>query len=330
MIEPQVSTAIIRQGSESRTAGYMPVFGEKKAPSPAASAETFKALADGARTAQAAPAHHTAPAKAAAANAPAAEEGGILAFLKTVIDVINPLQHIPVLSTMYRHLTGDEISAPARIVGDTLYGGPIGTMVALADVTTQEATGRDVGGNVLAMLSPSHTPAKEMPVGGKTAPVQMAAADIIWDTPAETPAMPQPAVSHIDALAVEDVTHLVNSTGTTRSQEFSPQEFSPSFSLSPLKSGGTEEAGRKSPPALSYKTAAATKRAASAHSPLLAVSPALLSMQETLADNDRMSAPPGWTAQQSASADLRDKSLISARMMEGLDKYRAMKSVQSF
>ncbi len=33
------------------------------------------------------------------------------------IDVINPLQHLPIVSTLYRALTGDEISPQARAVG---------------------------------------------------------------------------------------------------------------------------------------------------------------------------------------------------------------------
>ncbi|MBT5663730.1 MAG: hypothetical protein HOJ06_00205, partial [Rhodospirillaceae bacterium] len=34
-----------------------------------------------------------------------------------VLDIINPLQHIPVVSTLYRELTGDEISPGARMAG---------------------------------------------------------------------------------------------------------------------------------------------------------------------------------------------------------------------
>ncbi|HEV7371081.1 MAG TPA: hypothetical protein VGO20_18420, partial [Arenibaculum sp.] len=43
-----------------------------------------------------------------------------------LLDVINPLQHIPVVGTIYRALTGDEISTPARVAGGTLYGGVVG------------------------------------------------------------------------------------------------------------------------------------------------------------------------------------------------------------
>lgn len=52
--------------------------------------------------------------------------------LEDVVDVINPLQHIPVVSSLYRAATGDAISSVANVVGSTLFGGPIGGAVALA------------------------------------------------------------------------------------------------------------------------------------------------------------------------------------------------------
>jgi len=44
-------------------------------------------------------------------------------FFSTLLDVINPLQHIPLVSTLYREITGDEISPSARILGGGLFGG---------------------------------------------------------------------------------------------------------------------------------------------------------------------------------------------------------------
>lgn len=58
-----------------------------------------------------------------------------------VLDVINPLQHIPILSTLYRESTGDTISAAANIAGGTLFGGPIGGGVAAASEIAQDAFG---------------------------------------------------------------------------------------------------------------------------------------------------------------------------------------------
>ena len=68
------------------------------------------------------------------------------------IDIINPLQHIPLVSTLYRNLTGDSIDPGSRIAGGTLFGGPIGAAVSFADVMIEENTGKDMGNHVLAFL----------------------------------------------------------------------------------------------------------------------------------------------------------------------------------
>lgn len=47
-----------------------------------------------------------------------------------MIDVVNPLQHIPVVSKIYQAVTGDEMGAAANIAGAALFGGPIGAGIA--------------------------------------------------------------------------------------------------------------------------------------------------------------------------------------------------------
>lgn len=69
-----------------------------------------------------------------------------------LLDIINPLQHIPIIGTLYRALTGDEISAGARVAGGTLFGGPIGAAVATVNAVLDESTGKDVGEHVLALF----------------------------------------------------------------------------------------------------------------------------------------------------------------------------------
>jgi hypothetical protein len=61
-----------------------------------------------------------------------------------LLDVINPLQHIPVVSSIYRKVTGDEITVHARIMGATLYGGPVGFVVATNLAVAEEAAGRRI------------------------------------------------------------------------------------------------------------------------------------------------------------------------------------------
>ncbi|MFQ5785008.1 MAG: hypothetical protein ACE5H8_09315 [Alphaproteobacteria bacterium] len=68
------------------------------------------------------------------------------------LDLINPLQHIPVVGSIYRAVTGDGIAPGARIFGGALYGGPIGLVGAAINAMIEETTGHDVGGLALALL----------------------------------------------------------------------------------------------------------------------------------------------------------------------------------
>lgn len=70
-----------------------------------------------------------------------------------LLDAINPLQHIPIVSTIYRAVTGDTLGNAARVVGDGIYGGVIGVIAGLVDVSVIEATGKDIGQNVMAALT---------------------------------------------------------------------------------------------------------------------------------------------------------------------------------
>jgi len=69
-----------------------------------------------------------------------------------LLDVVNPLQHIPVISTIYRRMTGDELSPAARVAGATLFVGPIGTALAVADSIVEYETGQDTGDNLYAAM----------------------------------------------------------------------------------------------------------------------------------------------------------------------------------
>ena len=68
------------------------------------------------------------------------------------IDIINPLQHIPVIGTLYREMTGDQIDPGSRIAGGTLFGGPIGAAVSLVDVAVEQSSGQDMGEHMMALF----------------------------------------------------------------------------------------------------------------------------------------------------------------------------------
>jgi len=69
------------------------------------------------------------------------------------LDIINPLQHIPVISSLYREITGDTISPHARVIGGTLFGGPSGLVTAVVNTIYSEVAGEDIGETVIAMFT---------------------------------------------------------------------------------------------------------------------------------------------------------------------------------
>jgi len=89
-----------------------------------------------------------------------------------LIDVVNPLHHIPVVGPLYRDITGDVIDLLPQITGSTLFFGPIGAGLAAVDVVLKETTGSDTGDHILAMLrNPTTTQANE------TAPTRTVGSD---------------------------------------------------------------------------------------------------------------------------------------------------------
>lgn len=89
-----------------------------------------------------------------AASHPAAPGGGDdqqLTFWD-LLDIVNPLQHLPLISGIYRRITGDEIEPAMRFLGGALYGGVIGAAAAVASMIVEDVSGRDIGGHVIATL----------------------------------------------------------------------------------------------------------------------------------------------------------------------------------
>lgn len=78
-------------------------------------------------------------------------EGGF--SFDDIIDLINSLQHLSVISTLYRSMTGDEISNGAQIAGGGLFGGPIGVFAATSAMF--DGDGADDAPAVFAMAAGS-------------------------------------------------------------------------------------------------------------------------------------------------------------------------------
>ena len=74
-----------------------------------------------------------------------------------LVDIVNPLQHIPGVANVYRAITGDTISAPARFMGSMLFMGPIGLAMTAADTLAMNADGERVSEQVIAAISGRQT-----------------------------------------------------------------------------------------------------------------------------------------------------------------------------
>lgn len=69
-----------------------------------------------------------------------------------VLDTVNPLQHIPVVSNVYRAATGDGTSPLASMAGGFLFGGPLGLAVGAASSFIEIVTGKSPAAHAMALL----------------------------------------------------------------------------------------------------------------------------------------------------------------------------------
>lgn len=69
-----------------------------------------------------------------------------------VIDIVNPLQHLPLINMVYRGITGDEIKPMSQIIGGAIYGGPVGAVTGTANAITKIQTGKDIGDHALELV----------------------------------------------------------------------------------------------------------------------------------------------------------------------------------
>ena len=78
-----------------------------------------------------------------------------------LLDIINPLQHLPMISSVYRRITGDEIQPAMQFLGGMLYGGVFSAATAVASMIVEDVSGRDIGEHVVAMLFGDDEPPAE-------------------------------------------------------------------------------------------------------------------------------------------------------------------------
>jgi hypothetical protein len=167
-----------------------------------------------------------APASPPPASGPSLWAPGGFGF-KDLLDIVNPLQHLPVIGSIYRYLTGDEPSGGARIVGDTIYGGPIGFGVGVVSTLLTDSQGHDLGEKALAaVFGPGPSSAKTTEVAKastQAAPSASPAALPLPQSAAATATRP-PATTPLPADPTRLAAQLYRSPPQPVAQPSSPEQ----------------------------------------------------------------------------------------------------------
>jgi hypothetical protein len=111
-----------------------------------------------------------------------------------LLDIVNPLHHLPVVGTIYRALTGDQIGNLPRLVGAFALGGPLGLAGGMVSMAVKDMTGRDPGEHVAALVG--------LEPAGAPAPVVLAQQPVAPPSPgAQPPEAAAPAALDLVAAA---------------------------------------------------------------------------------------------------------------------------------
>ncbi len=148
-VDTQPRHKVLRMVTNDRTAGAMP----KWEAAASAQQEIEENLALAQTAGNAAPPGNASAFNQIVPTTPEQEFG-----FADLIDMINPLQHIPIVNNLYRGLTHDEIKPAGRIIGGALFGGPAGFVGGLANVILEKETGRDITGNAMALITRGEMP----------------------------------------------------------------------------------------------------------------------------------------------------------------------------
>ncbi|CAO3372118.1 hypothetical protein [Azospirillum argentinense] len=113
------------------------------------------------------------------------------------LDIINPLQHIPIVNTVYREITGDTIKPSSKVIGGILFGGPLGGIASIANAVVEQAQGKDVGGQIMASLGFDGDAATGRPAAGT------AGSTAVADLPDSAAGTSAPAMAAAAAAAAQ-------------------------------------------------------------------------------------------------------------------------------
>ena len=244
-----------------------------------------------------------------------------------ILGIINPLQHIPIVATIYRAVTGDTIGNVARVVGDGLFGGLLGVASGAVDVATSEATGKDIGQHVLDTLEDMFSSSKPEE---KPTPAQPAAPQ----DPLMAAAGAQP-----DALKLPQLGSASTASALAAAAPISPLEApklaaeaqaqaAPSGAIRPLKP--LVSPGQPIPIDVSARGIAMMRANSTMHSPRpvpLNLPAGSLPVQQS--GGGGPIAPAAGSPMAGSPAAIASQADFAQRMRDGLAKYDALMAAQA-
>lgn len=144
--QSSMGRAVMRHDPESRTAGPVPTFG-RMVQNNLVAAQSY------------------APSGDAVSQAPeiSYETSEDEFSFGDIIDMVNPLQHLPVIGTLYRKFTGDTIKPMSDIIGGAIFGGPVGAVSSTVNAVVKSTTGRDITENAFALAGFDVAPKSQKP-----------------------------------------------------------------------------------------------------------------------------------------------------------------------
>jgi hypothetical protein len=170
-----------------------------------------------------------------------------------LLDMLNPFEHIPIISSAFRELTGDKINPVARVAGDIIYGGLAGGASALAggvgaiaEEVFQQMTGKPVMTYAADALFGSGATASTQVADAvaMTPPPPVAAASPTTIPAITTAAATLPAAASAAMPAVPDMIPLASAAQSV-AQNTSPLTAAKAYPITPnkLPYGGVMDPG---------------------------------------------------------------------------------------
>ncbi|HEY9041931.1 MAG TPA: hypothetical protein VIN66_07080 [Rheinheimera sp.] len=97
------------------------------------------------------------PEQLAAEQQPTAFAEGTTPGMADVVDMINPLQHIPLVSQYYREWTGDDMGYVSQVAGGALWGGGVGVATSFLNLGLTSIMGKSPSDYIHQFLSADDT-----------------------------------------------------------------------------------------------------------------------------------------------------------------------------